>query len=98
MFVRWMSPSIIFPPSAAPTSTIRGGTSMPRKVPPNVERNLVKGHIYLSFRIGKGARIRLPDDPSSDEFRADYAAAMAGETRPTIRRDQPGTIGALIAS
>jgi enterobacteria phage integrase len=34
----------------------------------------------------------------SDEFRAAYAAALAGETRPTIRGDQPGTIGALIAS
>jgi hypothetical protein len=71
---------------------------MPRRLPPHVERNHVKGHTYLSFRKGKGARIRLPDDPSSDEFRAAYAAALAGETRHTIRGDQPGTIGALIAS
>ena len=71
---------------------------MPRKLPPHVERNHVKGHTYLSFRIGKGPRIRLPADPSSEEFRAAYAAAMAGERRPTIRTDQHGTIGALIAS
>ena len=71
---------------------------MPRRLPPHVERNHVKGHTYLSFRKSKGARIRLPDDPSSDEFRAAYAAALAGETRHTIRGDQPGTIGALIAS
>jgi integrase len=74
---------------------------MPRKLPPHVEKNLVKGHTYLSFRIGKGARIRLPDDPMSPEFRTAYAAAMAGETidtRPTIKQDAPGTIGALIIS
>src|SRR5258705_3114579 len=73
--------------------------AMPRKLPPNVERNHVKGHTYLSFRIGKGPRIRLPDDPTSQEFREAYAAAMAGETaaKPTIKKDAPGTI-ALVAS
>jgi integrase len=73
---------------------------MPRKLPPNVERNPVKGHTYLSFRIGKGPRIRLPDNPASEEFRRAYAAAMAGETemKPTIKKDAPGTIGALITS
>ena len=75
-----------------------GAMWMPRKLPPHVERNQVKGHTYLSFRIGKGPRIRLPSDPSSVEFREAYAAAMAGERRPIIRGDQPGTIGALIAS
>jgi enterobacteria phage integrase len=73
---------------------------MPRKLPPNVERNLVKGHTYLSFRLGKGPRIRLPDDPTSQEFREAYTAAMAGEIaiKPAIKKDAPGTIGALIAS
>ena len=73
---------------------------MPRKLPPNVERNQVKGHTYLSFRIGKGPRIRLPSDPASQEFRDAYVAAMAGETaaKPTIKKDAPGTIGALITS
>ena len=73
---------------------------MPRKLPPHVERNHVKGHTYLSFRIGKGARTRLPSDPTSQEFRDAYTAAMAGETLPrqTVRADKPGTIGALIAS
>ena len=73
---------------------------MPRKLPPNVERNQVKGHTYLSFRIGKGPRIRLPEDPTSQEFRDAYTAAMAGEisVKPTIKKDAPGTIGALIAS
>lgn len=72
---------------------------MPRKLPPNVERNHVKGKTYLSFRIGKGARIRLPDDPTTPEFRAAYAAAMAGQTlKPSIKQDDSGSIGALIAS
>jgi enterobacteria phage integrase len=74
-----------------------------RKLPPHVERNHVKGKTYLSFRIRKGAggpRIRLPDDPTSQEFREAYAAAMMGQTatKPTIKKDAPGTIGALIAS
>jgi integrase len=74
---------------------------MPRKLPPHVERNHVKGHTYLSFRIGKGPRIRLPSDPSSAEFREAYAAAMAGDAAPAraeLKTDAPGTIGALIAS
>lgn len=72
---------------------------MPRKLPPNVERNHVKGKTYLSFRIGKGARIRLPDDPTTPEFRAAYAAAMEGEaSRSRIKQDEPYSIGALVAS
>lgn len=74
---------------------------MPRKLPPHVERNHVKGHTYLSFRIGKGPRIRLPSDPTSQEFREAYTAAMAGEAvsvHPSPMKDAPGTIGALIAS
>ena len=73
---------------------------MPRKLPPNVERNHFNGYTYLSFRIGKGKRVRLPDDPTSQEFREAYVAAMAGEAsiKPTIKKDAPGTIGALIAS
>jgi hypothetical protein len=58
------------------------------------------GRTYLSFRKGKGTRIRLPDDPSSLEFAQAYAAAMAGETidnRVTPKTDGPGTLGALIA-
>jgi integrase len=72
---------------------------MPRKLPPNVERNHVKGRTYLSFRVGRGPRIRLPDDPKSDEFKLAYADAMANGTS-TARRtvDDASAIGALIAS
>jgi integrase len=78
-----------------------GRHKMPRKLPPHVERNQVKGNTYLSFRIGKGARIRLPRDPTSEEFRQAYAAAMSGDTsssRSTLKTDATGSIGALIAS
>jgi len=74
---------------------------MPRKLPPYVERNHVKGHTYLSFRRGKGPRIRLPSDPTSEEFMAAYKAALTGETAPVqdrIVRAEPGTIAALVAS
>ncbi len=71
---------------------------MPRKLPPNVERNLVKGHTYLSFRLGKGPRIRLPEDPTSQEFRDAYTAAMAVATATKPKQDPANSIGALIAS
>jgi integrase len=73
---------------------------MPRKLPPNVERNHVKGHTYLSFRIGKGPRVRLPDDPTSQEFRDAYASAMAGGAKEPLRlpQDKPRSIGALVTS
>jgi hypothetical protein len=75
--------------------------SMPRKLPPHVERNHVKGHTYLSFRRGKGPRVRLPNDPTSEEFMAAYQAALLGQTAPVRDRfvpAAPGTIAALIAS
>ncbi len=75
---------------------------MPRKLPLYVERNYVKGHTYLSFRRGKGPRIRLPSDPISQEFLDAYQAAFAGTPLPTgrakITREEPFSIAALIAS
>jgi hypothetical protein len=73
---------------------------MRRKLPLNVEKNLVKGRVYLSYRVGKGPRIKLPDDPASDEFKLAYAAAVAGEiaTRPTPTKDAARSIGALVTS
>jgi enterobacteria phage integrase len=74
---------------------------MPYKLPPHVERNHVKGKTYLSFRIGKGPRIRLPNDPRSEEFQEAYRAALLGQISPDRQRKlppAPGTIGALIVS
>jgi len=73
---------------------------MRRKLPPHVEKNVVKGHVYLSYRVGKGPRIKLPRDPTSDEFKAAYAAAMAGEVaaRRSAAIEMPRSIGAVITS
>jgi enterobacteria phage integrase len=74
---------------------------MPHKLPPHCERNHVKGRTYLSFRIGKGQRIRLPDDPTSEEFKTAYLNALLGQAVPgrqQVSRAAPGTIAALIAS
>jgi hypothetical protein len=74
---------------------------MPRKLPPHVERNHVKDHTYLSFRRGKGPRVRLPKDPTSEEFMAAYQAALLGQSAPVRDRFMPappGSIAALIAS
>jgi integrase len=75
---------------------------MPRRLPPHVERNTVKGRVYLSFRIGKGRRIRLPDDPASPEFVEAYRTALAGgfepAARPKLATVAPGSIAALIRS
>jgi enterobacteria phage integrase len=82
-------------------ATIPGATLMPRKLPPHVERNHVKGKTYLSFRIGKGPRIRLPDDPRSEEFQEAYRAVLLGQMSPDRQRKLPpalGTIAALIVS
>ena len=70
---------------------------MRNRLPPHVELNRVGNRKYYYFRVGKGARIRLPDDIHSAEFRAAYAAAMAGEAEKP-KKGAPGTIGALIDS
>ena len=80
---------------------IPGVMLMPHKLPPHVERNHVKGKTYLSFRIGQGPRIRLPDDPWSEAFQDAYRAALLGQMPPGRLRKLPpasGTIAALIVS
>ena len=52
---------------------------MPRKpkkksLPRFVERDRRKGSLW--FRVGRGPRIPLPDDPATTEFRAAYSAAL----------------------
>ncbi|MEA2977877.1 MAG: hypothetical protein QOF19_3397 [Alphaproteobacteria bacterium] len=59
------------------------------------------GVIRFYFRIGHGPRIRLDGHPASPEFKAAYAAALAGEfvasPKPKLG-PAAGTIGALITS
>ena len=46
------------------------------KLPRYVERNHCNGILSFSFRVGRGARISLPNDPTTPEFRAAYSAAL----------------------
>ena len=74
---------------------------MARRLPLHVERNYVKGKTYLSFRKGKGPRIRLPDDPTSVAFTEAYNAALTGQPAAAakgVTRAAPGSIAALVAS
>ena len=55
---------------------------MPRTRYPHLERYKSRhGKLKWFFRIGKGARIRLPDDYGSKAFDRAYAEALAGYTR-----------------
>jgi integrase len=73
---------------------------MPRKLPLHVDRNTVKGKVYLSFRIGHGPRIKLPSDPNSEQFAEAYREALAGNYRPTksVKTVAAGSIAALVRS
>lgn len=74
---------------------------MPRDLPRYVEHWRDRhGKMRFYFRRGKGKRIALPDDVTSEEFATAYAAALAGkmpETRGPVREPvKPGSISALI--
>jgi hypothetical protein len=44
------------------------------KLPRYAERDVRDGS--LSFRVDRGARVPLPNDPTTPEFRAAYSAAL----------------------
>ncbi len=77
---------------------------MPRKLPPFVELWRDRHRkVRVYFRKGKGPRLPLPSDITSDEFSARYQAALAGHLAAWPKRehaepDKPGTIAALILS
>lgn len=72
---------------------------MPRRLPLYCQHHFVGKHNYIYFRKGKGPRLRLPDNPTSEEFMQAYQAALAGQTAPPKpKEDAPGTLGALIVS
>src|SRR3954453_7797282 len=70
------------------------------RIPPNVQKNGIKGHVYLSYRVGKGPRTKLPNDPTSDEFKSAYAAAVAGgvAAKQSATKDTSRSIGAVVTS
>ena len=82
--------------------TKRGVMSMPRKLPPFVERWRDRhGKVRVYFRKDRGTRLPLPDTIGSDEFNEAYQAALLGQpasVRDRFARAAPGTIAALVAS
>ena len=67
-----------------------GATSMPRKLPPFVERWRDRhGKIRVYFRKDRGPRIPLPDTIGSDEFNVAYEAALLGRSRAGSRASCP---------
>lgn len=72
---------------------------MKRRLPLYCQHHNVGPHNYIYFRRGKGPRLPLPGDPTSEEFMRAYQAALAGSSAPQkLKEDAPGTIGALIVS
>jgi integrase len=75
---------------------------MRRKLPPFVECWRDRhGKVRVYFRQAKGRRIALPDSFGSEEFKAAYQAALAGQIAPAREhhaRAAAGTISALIVS
>lgn len=75
---------------------------MPRKLPPFVECWRDRhGKIRVYFRQKKGPRIPLPASVGSDDFNAEYLAALSGNIammRERRRPDKPDSIAALITS
>lgn len=73
-----------------------------RPKPPHVETWRDRhGRVRIYFRRDKGARIPLPGPIGSPEFKAAYAAALAGDLKPGKPRrasETPGTIAALCAA
>ena len=60
---------------------------MRNRLPPYVYRERSRhGRWVLYFRRGKGRRVRLPDNPTTEEFETAYRAALAGQTPPPARR------------
>lgn len=79
--------------------TISRPRSMPLPSDPSlpmyVSRRRAKGHVYLYFRFRDVFR-RLPDDPTSEAFRTEYAKALASTGAAIEVRIVRGSIRALI--
>lgn len=66
-------------------------SGMPRKLPLHVVREKSRhGKIKFFYRVGKGERVRLPDDLTSDEFKQAYAQAASGQV-PVLHKPADST-------
>lgn len=72
--------------------------AMPRQRPPSLQRELTRhGKAVWYVRVGKGPRVRLRADYGSEDFNAEYAAAIAGDARVKPGHARAGTLDWLVA-
>lgn len=65
-------------------------TQLKRKLPPHVVREVSRhGKVKYFYRIGKGVRVRLPDDIKAREFKEAYKQALAGYKLIDVPRGIP---------
>lgn len=65
-------------------------TQLKRKLPPHVVREVSRhGKVKYFYRIGKGVRVRLPDDIKAREFKEAYKQAAAGYKLIDVPRGIP---------
>lgn len=65
-------------------------TQLKRKLPPHVVREVSRhGKVKYFYRIGKGVRVRLPDDIKAREFKEAYKQAVAGYKLIDVPRGIP---------
>ena len=71
--------------------------SMARARPQFVEKFRTRhAAIIYYFRVGKGARVRLPGDPFSDEFTRAYKEALMAHLAGELKADNGKTLGWII--
>ena len=72
-------------------------SAMPRPRPPHLHREVTRhGNAVWYVRVGKGPRIRLRAAFGSEEFDAEYQAALSGKPQPSKGRPRAGTLAWLI--
>ena len=60
--------------------------TMPKRLPKHVTKTVTRyGKVLFYFRVDKGPRVRLPDDPYSHEFDMAYAECLASKPRPRTK-------------
>jgi integrase len=72
-------------------------SAMPRPRPPHLHREVTRhGNAVWYVRVGKGPRIRLRAAFGSEEFDAEYQAALSGKPQPSKGRPRAGTLAWLL--
>ncbi|NTG73235.1 tyrosine-type recombinase/integrase [Agrobacterium rhizogenes] len=63
--------------------TLPSDEEMPKDLPKHVTKTITRyGKVLFYFRIDKGPRVRLPDNPKSHEFDVAYGACLASKPKP----------------